>query len=356
MRLLIVSPTYWNVDGIKGGAERYVRELALALYRSQKFSSVRVVTYSSKIEDLLIDDGLEVEIHRTTFVNDNPSNPVATFRSLFRFDYDVVYIHQFHTWITMDFSLWSLITRKKVILTDHNGGGWCFNRQLKINWFIDHFFATSPINATELNLKFRKTSFIWGGVDLLNFSYKKECEIQSDVLFVGRLKDIKGTQKICEILEKVSSQGRITFAYTLPSSDEERRNEERLLSYNGKIGNWSIQLLCDLHQSDLVKIYNSHRWTILPSEYRPLGKESLGLTVLESLACGTAAICSPDCGIAQFAQGRQIDFFKVCTDWKKFFEQEYRQNFDRQEIRTWAEDNLSWNNVAIKITQDLGLI
>lgn len=353
MRLLIVTPTFWGINNQYGGAERFVRDISIALLKTKRFSSIRVVTFSPDAEDLIYEQDVPVEIHRTQYIDSNLSNPIVTIKSLLRSDYDIVYLHQFNTWMTFYFTIWSKIIGKKILLTDHNGGGRCFNRKLKINTFINSFYSTSRMTYQEMDLAFKKVKIVWGGVDTNLFRVLDDITISKDLIFVGRLKDIKGLKEICQTLEKVSSKGVFSIAFTTPQSDEEFANLAMLKEFSLKNSNWKIELHQNLNQNQLVHLYNQHRWCILPSIFQKFGKESLGLVVLEALSCGTNAICSEYCGIADLAKDLGKSFFKVCTDWNQFLSVDYKFSIPKNEVRSYAIEHFSWDRVAHEIVEDL---
>jgi len=133
-----------------------------------------------------------------------------------------------------------------------------------------------------------RTTIVYGGVDTERFRPLPDCCKEQKALFVGRLLPHKGINYLIEGVDEnlqLDVVGRIYdpvyYRYLQELSQGKR-----------------IKFVTDASDEDLVREYCSAMVTVLPSVYRDVygnyqeAPELLGLTLLESMACGTPVICT----------------------------------------------------------------
>ncbi|MCR9206397.1 MAG: glycosyltransferase, partial [Halobacteriovoraceae bacterium] len=243
------------------------------------------------------------------------------------------------------YSLFGKIFKKKVIITDHNGGGINYNKHLKIQKLIDINFHTSNISKEDASVKFANNKRIFGGVNTEIYRPIDSIERKYDFLFVGRLHPIKGIDLLVEASKKCQKPHSLTLAISSNSIDDQKR----LLAEVGD--NPSIKVIFNESKEELVKLYNSHRWVCLSSKNAE-GRENLGLTVLEGLACGAKAACSPHCGVKEMKEEYPTSDMIVVENWDSFFE-EFAGKEQKSNSVEWIKKNGTWDQVALRLFNNL---
>lgn len=345
MRLLVVTPTYYGEDNVIGGAEEFVHSIVLALEQFEEVSSINVVFFSANKNSFFESGKIKRFGYKAFHFNGNLSNPMPPVSLLFQKDYDILYLHQFNTWVTFFFSIFAKLFGKKVILTDHNGGGINYNRRLKVNKLIDINLHTSNISKEDARIEFKKNVRIFGGVNTSFYRPLENVGRQKDFLFVGRLHPIKGI----DLLISASKKALKSHSLTLVLSSNSEADMKKILEEVGDCPN--IKVIFNQSKHDLVRLYNEHRWVCLPSK-KALGRENLGLTILEGMACGAKAACSPNCGVKEMKEEYPTDDLIVVNDWDKFFEKEAGKVRESNSTE-WILNFGTWSNVAKRILEGL---
>ena len=348
--LLILSPTYFEHPTRVGGGERYVEGLSLALSRRPEISRVRVISFSERPRLIEVSEKLSVHLFATHLVRGNPSNPVFNPACLKFQDWDALYLHQFHTWLTPAAVAWCRISQRPLLLTDHNGGGPTWNRRLHLDRRIDLLLPTSHLSETELGLCPKRSTAIYGGVDAEFF--RPGSGQREGVLFVGRAHPIKGIEGLLEAATECRVPGRLTLSLAVDRQAEPyfEKLQARLRERDATKG-YRVELKINPTQEELLGFYRSHSWTVLPSLDRT-PHESLGLTVLEALACGSAAAASPFCGVAEMARLHPSPAFRVVENWADFFAGDAREPAPAG-AREWALAHATWDTVAKRVLDGL---
>lgn len=341
MKILIVTPTLFEYPIRMGGAETYVDALAAALSEKPGVT-VSVLGFSPLSKGTTRKQKVTYHIYKSHPLRNNPSNPLPFFNFLTLFRHDVIYLQQFHTWLTFVCLFLGKLAGKKVVLTDHNGGGATYNRRLKIDRFIDIFFTTSHLSAEEIQLSARKTVPIYGGVDSKKFT--AAAGERDGLLFVGRAHPIKG---IIPFLEKIHESGfkeKVTLALAVNYDNYDYFKVIENFIQSKNLTNCTIKK--NITGPEIVREYQTHRWCVLPSiDEKP--HESLGLTVYESLACDTPVAFTPWCGISEIFRKDPKPFAVEVKDFASFFQKDFPTA--PSGARNWILENGQWSNVAEKI-------
>lgn len=346
MKLLVVTPTYYGEDGVVGGAEEYVKSIVKALGGNGNFSKITVFFFSPSRSSKKVADNIEVFGIKTIHVGGNLSNPLPTLNSLLFSDYDVLYLHQFNTWLTFFFSLKARLQGKKVVITDHNGGGVNYNKRLGIQNLVDINFHTSNISKEDLRVTFKNNIRGFGGVDLNIYHPISNVTRNKDFLFVGRLHPIKGIDLLIEASRECKKTHTLTLVLSSQSKEDMRKLENEVKGID------TIKVVFNQTKNELIDFYNSHRWVCLPSR-NSAGRENLGLTILEGMACGASGACSPHCGVKEMKEEFPTDNLLVVEDWKNFFEEKAGAPVNETSSISWIKENATWDKVALRLTKNL---
>ncbi|HEX4925759.1 MAG TPA: glycosyltransferase family 4 protein, partial [Bdellovibrionales bacterium] len=351
MRILMVSPTLFEPPKRVGGGERYVEELAAALSRRPEVAKVKVLGFSGGRYDRVISPKLSVHSYDALHHNGNPFNPYFSPRAFSHNDWDVLYLHQFHTWLTPAAIAWAKLLGRKIVLTDHNGGGATLNRKLRLDRQLDALLATSRISAEDLALRPKRTEIIYGGVDTDAFAPPAGETAREGFLFVGRALRIKGLEELLAAAGQARRAARLTLLLWADGSTREYVRKLRALWQELEPkSKMTVRFVTEAGKSELLRNYQSHDWTVLPSRDE-FPRECLGLTALEGLSCGTAAAVSRFTGASELASAYPSPAFQVVEDWTRFFETAAGGRDLFRAARAWALEHASWDAVARNVVR-----
>jgi glycosyltransferase involved in cell wall biosynthesis len=288
-------PARFGPNGVVGGAERYVFELARHMARH---TDTRLVTFGERDEDVEM-DGLRVTVAATRWlVRGQRANPMA-WRAISAVSRaDVVHCHQQHILATSLAALAGRVRGRRVFCTDLGGGGWdisgyvstdrLFHGHLHISRYSRHVFGHDGLATARV---------IYGGVDADRFSPGSEPR-DIPVLYVGRLLPHKGVDAVIEALP-----AGVEAVVAGPAADARFVEDLKRLS-SGK----SVRFVHDADDAQLIALYRRARIVILPSVYRDrYGNDTrvpelLGQTLLEGMAAGAATICTDVASMPEIVQ------------------------------------------------------
>ncbi len=269
---------------VNGGIERYIHDLSS--FCAEQGHNVEVVTA-----------GGQGGFSRGFKVSPVPcslrllSNPIAPEyrRKIMTTDADVIHFH-----VPLPAAVTALLSipdraRKPYIVTYHSDivrqafllplYGPLLKRFLK---GAETVVATSETYRTTSRFlrELDNTRVIPIGVDTGRFS---PCSRPSGDywLFVGRFRSYKGIGVLLKAWELLPETFRLIMAGGGPMADSIRRTASRK--------NLSIQLMENVSDSQLIRLYRNAKALILPSIHR---SEAYGMVQLEAMACGTPVISS----------------------------------------------------------------
>jgi glycosyltransferase involved in cell wall biosynthesis len=285
-KVVHVSPTHFDESSLIGGGERYATQLAAAMAKTVEST---LVTFGSQ-KHVSVQPGLQIRTYPyLALLDGNLVNPLSFsfLRELWKAD--VIHCHQYRTIVTNLCILLGTILRKRVFITDLGGGGRHHAEALRLGEKVDGFLLLSRFCRDLLFVRYAdRTTIVYGGVDTERFRPLPECCKERKALFVGRLLPHKGINYLIEGVDEnlqLDVVGRIYdpvyYRYLQELSQGKR-----------------IKFVTDASDEDLVCEYCSAMVTVLPSVYRDVygnyqeAPELLGLTLLESMACGTPVICT----------------------------------------------------------------
>lgn len=299
MRVVHITPTYFDKDSIIGGGERYPSELAQWMSRK---TQTTLVSFSRRRHSQKRGD-LAVEIYPARhLLQNNKCNPLSLRFIKCIAKADVVHVHSLFSMVSDISCLVASILKKPVFVTDYGGGG---GRVL--SGYLPVFKKyTAGIAYSEFGLAAlpdiikSKSATIKGGIDNIKFSpnYEKK---KNHILFVGRLLPHKGVNDLIEAFRLL----RIKDGYRLRIVGRiyDRKFYEHLIKISNGL---NVDYLHDLDDQHLVEEYRSAKVTVLPSvhttmydHYSPI-PELMGFTLLESQACGTPVVCTTAGAMSEF--------------------------------------------------------
>jgi glycosyltransferase involved in cell wall biosynthesis len=273
-------------DGVVGGAERYVLELARHMAEEVP---TRLVTFGAKERTERV-GGLEIRvIGAPWYVRGQRSNPVAAALIGEVRRAGVVHCYQQHVVMSSLAAMVARLQRTRVFCSDLGGGGWDISAYVSTDgWYHGHLHISEYSRTVFGHQGWPRARVIFGGVDTGKFSPDAGSAHDGPVLFVGRLLPHKGINDLVDAIESGIP------AEIIGSASDPRYFQELERRASGKAVNF--RLACD--DRELVSAYRRASCVVLPSVYKDMyGGETrvpelLGQTLLEGMACGCACIAT----------------------------------------------------------------
>jgi glycosyltransferase involved in cell wall biosynthesis len=284
--VLHLVPALFGRDGIVGGAERYVFELARHMAEVVPTS---LVTFGSHEEERL-DGALRIRvIDNPWFVRGQRANPFA-FAALDEVRRaDIVHCHQQHVVASSAAAIAARMLGRRVYCTDLGGGGLDLSTFVSTDRLFDaHLHISQYSRRIAGHDEQPWAHVIWGGVDTARFSPDPSVPKSAKVLFVGRLLPHKGIDTLIRALPS-GMQADIVG----PVCHERYLADLTVLAAGKRV---TFHHDCD--DAALVEAYRRATCVVLPSVHDDMYgghtdvPELLGQTLLEGMACGLPAICT----------------------------------------------------------------
>jgi glycosyltransferase involved in cell wall biosynthesis len=307
MKVVHITPTYFDKSSIIGGGERYPTELALWM---SKVVDTTLVSFASQRQSYQ-QENLKVEIYPVErFIHGNKVNPltVGYLRSIW--GADVIHIHHINTLVSDMACLLASILGKRVVVTDYGGGGsLTLNRRLPVFQVYDKAIAYSQFGLDFLPPALKeKAVLIKGGIDTEKFSANGSTKREKKILYVGRLLPHKGIDYLIAGFRRLNRRD-----YTLRLIG--RVYHQEYYQYLKQLAaGLSVDFVHDADDQRLIEEYRTALVTVLPSVHTSYNgsytavPELMGFTLLESQACGTPVICTDAGAMSEFVDNERTGF------------------------------------------------
>lgn len=307
MKIVYITPTYFDDSSLIGGGERYATELA---YWMAKFVDTTLVSFSSIRKSYKLDN-LKIELYPVNhFIYGNKINPVCFHYLESLFNTDIVHIHHIDTLVSDLSCLMAFLLRKKTFVTYHGGGGaFILNRKLPILECYNHAIYQSVFTLNFIPEKLKnKSILIKGGIDTDKFFPEPSLQKEKKILYVGRILPHKGINYLIEgfrILNRSDYKLKIVG----------RVYSEKFYQDLKKLADGlNVEFVHNADDQQLLNEYRTALVTVLPSvhttcygDYTPV-PELMGFTLLESQACGTPVICTDAGAMHEFVDDGKTGF------------------------------------------------
>ena len=344
LNILHISPTYFHENSILGGAERYVDSLCEA--QAKLGHKITLLSFSHLPAREYLNGYERIVLPSLTELHGNKANPIEfSFLRYFPFA-DIIHLHQAHTVLTEISCLFAKLLGKKLILTDHGGGGRTYLTRLKVQNFVNSIQTVSQYSSKTLE-KFNVPKIeIFGGVDPKKFPLTNFEGENNQFSIIGRILPHKGHHHLIKAItnQKLNIIGRV--------GNQNYLNHLKELS-KGK----DIQFFHDLNDEEMLKKINLSKAGIYPSTFidhngnKVIGEPELfGIAPVEMLATGRFSLCSdtgsyPEVTFSKdfsFQDGNIDELGQKLNQLESFELTKEKQN----DLRSFVLDRFTWEKVA----------
>jgi glycosyltransferase involved in cell wall biosynthesis len=279
-----VVPSLFDAqDGILGGAERYVLELARHMADVVPTSLITFGDHPGERHD----GKLRVQVFRSSFtIRGERTNPFSLRALRAALSATVVHTHQTHVLLSSIVALVSKVARNAVFTTDLGGGGFDISQFIQTDgWYRGHLHISEYSRRIFGHEGLSSARVILGGVDTTKFIPGPG---GGGALFVGRLLPHKGIDVLVQALPA-------ELPLTVVGTSLHPQYRARLAALaRGK----AVRFVESPTDSELVALYRGADVIVLPSVYTDCYgnttrvPELLGQTLLEGMAAGLPAIAT----------------------------------------------------------------
>jgi glycosyltransferase involved in cell wall biosynthesis len=307
VKVIYLSPSYFDETSVIGGAERYAMELASKV---AKVADTTLISFSDKRQSSQKGQ-LKVELYPVrTFLKNNKSNPFSLRYLENLRGADIVHMHNIYIF-TNDLScLLAHSLGKKTYVTDHAcGTDLVLSQRLPVFDCYTNAIAYSQFAKDNYPEKLRsKTKIIRGGVDIDWFHPDPSIQREKKIIFSGRVVAYKGIDYLIEAFRILN---RPDFELVILGRVYDQRFASDLHQMAQGL---NVRFESKASQEELRNHYRSAMVTVLPTVHRDryggwtVLPELMGLVLLESMACGTPVICSDAGAMHEFVQPGQTGY------------------------------------------------
>jgi glycosyltransferase involved in cell wall biosynthesis len=302
-RIVYVSPYYFDARSCRGGGERYPVSCARAVVEcSDGTCSVEIVSFDQEPSTWTLGPGVTLRLLRSVRVSSSWS-VISWDLAAALADADLVHIHQAAMRAGEVALLLAKQQQKPVCVTDHGSlisTAGAFKDRLDL---ADQVICYSDYGALLLQTS-TPIEVIKGGVDCRSFVPPIRRPTRGHILCVARIVSSKGIDRLITALPADLPLIVCGKVYEL----DYFRHLEKLAA--GK----RVEFVHDADDARLLRLYQRAWGTVLPSVNEDwLGRlmacpELMGLTLLESMACGTPAVCSTAGAMPEFVRDGETGF------------------------------------------------
>ena len=283
----IVPALFGGADGIFGGAERYVVELARHM---ADVTPTELISFGPNARQEQMGNLSVRVLGKAWHLRGQKTNPFSfeLFPLLARFD--VLHLHQQHVMTNSVSAIVGRLMGRRVFVTELGGGGWDISGYISTDrLYHGHLHISNYSRRIFGHESLKRAAVIWGGIDIHRFRpAPTRLPGPRPIVFVGRLMPHKGIDALVDALPPGMTLHIIGRPYHAEYFAELQRRAQ------GK----DVVFRQGCSDDELVAAYQQALCVVLPSIYRTiygaetLVPELLGQTLLEGMACGIPAVCT----------------------------------------------------------------
>jgi len=182
---------------------------------------------------------------------------------------------------------------------------------------------------------------IYNGIDTNSFAFNPKPE--NHFIWVGELSPRKGILEVIQIAKKAKIK--LLIIGRIPPKRQQLKDYKFFKKYVEKeLNKGNVRYLGEFTRKDIVKYYQNAKAFIYPLQW----EEPFGLTMIESMACGTPVIAFKRGSVPEVVKNEKTGF--VIKPTNKNGKPNYRDfilaikkvdQIDRKDCRKWVEENFS---------------
>jgi len=301
MKVVQITPTYFDDASLIGGGERYPTELARWMANDV---DTTLVSFSAERRSYR-QGKLKIEIFPARhLIHGSRLNPFSFQYLSTIIESDVIHVHALNTVVSDLACLMARALGKRVFVTDHGGGGsFVLNQKLPVFRLYTGAIAQSQFALQHLPKVLQKKGVVHkGGIDTEKFCPNPALPKEKHILYVGRIVPHKGINYLIKgfrLLNRDDYQLRIVG----------RVYSQEFYHYLKDLADGlSVEFIHDANDQQVIQAYCKAKVTVLPSvhndyhgNHTPV-PELMGFTLLESQACGTPVICTDAGAMHEFVE------------------------------------------------------
>jgi glycosyltransferase involved in cell wall biosynthesis len=357
MKVVHITPTYFDETSLIGGGERYVTELAS---RMSKLVDTTLVSFSSK-RKTYNQGNLKIEIYPVKhLIRGSIMNPLS-FRYITEIlRSDIVHLHHIYTLVSDLGCLAAYLLGKPVLVTEYGGGAdFVLNQKLPVFRCYNHAVIYSKFGRRFLPTELQeKAELIKGGIDIDKFCLVPSLVPENKILYVGRILPHKGINYLIEGFRELKRPDYKLTILGRVYGDHGKRFYQDIKQLAAGL---PVEFIQDADDCRLLHEYRTAVVTVLPSvhttcygDYTPI-PELMGFTLLESQACGTPVICTDAGAMHEFVDNgltglvvKQNSGEAIAEGLCQFLDLSEKERMGYQErCRNWIQQ-FSWSTVVQK--------
>lgn len=296
-RVAFVTAMHFGPEGYVGGGERYPLNLARAVISADPRVQVDLIAIGEREMHRSLQPRIDLRVLPITSRGNNPFDHVSGQLAEVLREVDLVHVHQAFTRGSQAAVLITKFLGLPLVITDHGGQTNRSNDVVRYIELADLLMFYSNFGADQLRSN-RPRVVVPGGVDDRFFRPGPAPTERSFVLFAGRVMPHKGVDRLLAALPP-----------RLPCVIVGQHYDDAYAHYIRSLASTRIvTFVADADDLALRALYRSAWATVLPSVHRDAWghvysvPELMGLTALESMACGTPALVSDAGALPEFVQ------------------------------------------------------
>lgn len=303
-RVAFLTPMHFDEQSYLGGGERYPVNLAYGVVGASNGTvEIDIISYGASARSVELSPGVRLKVLTLANPGSNPLDALSWELPAAIADADLVHVHQAFTRSSEIALLVAKQQQKPICVTDHGGATSRLASSLKSLDLADRIICYSDFGASLIEAA-TQINVVKGGVNAEFFQPPVASPQRDHVLYVGRLMPHKGIDQLVAALPA----GIPLIVCGRPYDRDYHRFLETLAT--GK----DVRFLTEAGDEEIRELYRTAWATVLPSVYIDCNKavhlapELMGLSMLESMACGTPAICSRVAAMPEFIRHRETGF------------------------------------------------
>lgn len=305
-KIAYLTPLYFDERSCLGGGERYPLNMAMGVVAASGGAcSVELISYGETSERTTLRPGVTLRVLEAANRPKDRMNVVSWELPAAIAQADLVHIHSPFARSSECGLLAAKQQHKPICVTDHGGVASTVGLNLGSLDLADRVVAYSDFGAS---LQWTRTPIevIKGGVDASRFVPDDHHPARDRMLYVGRILPHKGIDQLITALPQ---------GMPLTVCGRDTHKDYSWLIRNAAITQGKdVEFVGDADDDAIRALYLRSWATILPSVYQDcfggshVAPELMGLTLLESMACGTPAIASRVGAMPEFIREGETGF------------------------------------------------